>query len=120
MSVSRAERLLIDLRVANIGDTRWLHRGRGATRSGWTRLGVHLQAAGGPAGSVGRMVDFDWCRADLDRDVEPGGQIAVRLDLPAIGTPGIYEAQFDLVVERLAWFAEHGGSAPAVLRISVE
>ena len=119
-SISRAERLLVDLRVANIADTRWLHRGQGASRSGWTRLGVHLQAVGGSAGSVGKMIDFDWCRADLDRDVAPGEQIAVRFHLPAIGAPGIYEAQFELVVEGVAWFAEYGGAGPTVLRISVE
>ena len=117
VSISRAERLSVDLRVANIGDTRWLHQGLGASRSGWTRLGVHLQEAGEP---VGKVIDFDWCRAALDTDVEPDGQIGVRLDLPAIYAPGIYDARFDLVVEGATWFAEHGGPGPAVLRMTVE
>ena len=116
VTLSRTERLSVDLRVANIGDTRWLHRGHGASRAGWTRVGVHLHEAGDP---IGRVVDFDWHRAALDADVEPDGRTAVRLDLPAIDRPGTYDLRIDLVVEGLAWFADHGGSAPAVLRVTV-
>ena len=117
VSMSRTERLSVDLRIANIGDTRWLHQGSGASRSGWTRVGVHLHEAGDPAGKV---IDFDWCRVALDRDVEPDGHIGVQLDLPAIDASGVYDARFDLVVEGFAWFAEHGGASPAVLRMTVE
>ena len=114
--LSRGERLRVDLRVANVGDTCWLHRGAGDSRAGWTRVGVHLHEAGEPIGAV---IDLDWHRADLDGDVEPGSSVRVRLDLPAIRRPGAYDLQFDLVVEELTWFAERGGSRPPRLRVNV-
>lgn len=116
VALSRDERLRVDLRVANIGDTCWLHRGVGDSRAGWTRVGVHLHEADEPIGAV---IDFDWHRAELDGDVEPGSSVRVRLDLPSIGRPGAYDLQFDLVVEGLTWFAERGGSRPPRLRVDV-
>lgn len=116
VAISRSERLSVDVRVANIGDTCWLHRGSGPSRVGWTRLGVHLLRADASDGGV---IDFDWYRADLGRDVEPDGKLDIRLDLPAIETGGAYVLEFDLVVEGMCWFADHGGLSPVVLRVTV-
>ena len=116
VTLSAGEPFRVDLRATNIGDTCWLHRGAGASRAGWTRVGVHLHAAGEP---VGEVVDHDWHRAGLGRDVEPGSALAVRLDLPGIGRAGVYDLRFDLVVEGLTWFAERGGSRPPALRVTV-
>ena len=115
-ALSRGEPLHVVLRVMNTGDTRWLHRGVGEPRAGWTRLGVHLHEAGDPLGAV---VDFDWHRAGLDRDVAPGQSFTVRLALPGIERPGRYDLLFDLVIEGVAWFAERGASKPPRLRVSV-
>lgn len=117
VTVTRDRRLVVELRAVNIGDTWWLHRGAGASRAGWTRVGVHLRDAGGPAA---RVVDFDWFRADFGGDVAPEDEVAVRLDLPPIGSSGAYDLEFDLVVEGMAWFAELGASRPPTLRVNVE
>ena len=117
VTLPRNGRLPVVVSLANTGDTRWLNRGAGASRAGWTRLGVHLHEAGEP---VGKVIDFDWHRAELDRDVDPEGGTRVRFDLPAIGRPGIYDLHFDLLVEGLTWFAERGASRPPVLRVRVE
>ena len=117
VTLSRHERLRVDLRMTNVGDTCWLHRGVGESRAGWTRVGVHLHEAGE---CVGKVIDFDWHRAELDGDVEPDRGIGVRLDLPAIDRPGVYDLRFDLVVEGLTWFGDRGGSRPPVLRVTVE
>jgi len=109
VTVTRDRRLVVELRAVNIGDTWWLHRGAGASRAGWTRVGVHLRDAGGPAA---RVVDFDWFRADFGGDVAPEDEVAGRLDLPPIGSSGAYDLEFDLVVEGMAWFAELGASRP--------
>jgi hypothetical protein len=116
VALSRGERLRVDLRVANIGDTCWLYRGVGDSRAGWTRVGVHLHEAGEP---VGKVIDFDWHRAGFDGDVEPESSARVRCDLPAIHCAGAYDLQFDLVVEGLTWFAELGASRPPRLRVNV-
>lgn len=117
VTVSRDADLAVELRISNIGNTRWLHRGAGTARAGWTRLGVHLHDAGDPSGEA---IDFDWHRADLGRDVEPDAQVGVRVQLPCLDRPGVYDLHFDLVVEGMAWFADHGGVQPAVLRVEVE
>ena len=110
VALSRGERLRVDLRVRNIGDTCWLHRGVGDSHAGWTRLGVHLHEAGEP---VGKVIDFDWHRAEFDGDVEPESGVRMRYDLPPIHRPGAYDLRFDLVVEGLTWFAERGASRAA-------
>jgi hypothetical protein len=102
----------VELRLTNIGDTRWLageHAG-----SGWTRLGAHLYRAGPPR----ELIDFDWYRVDLSCDVAPGEQVAIDAELPQIDEPGDYLVVFDLVVEGLTWLAERG-STPANLRIRI-
>ena len=115
-ALSRGEPLHVVLRVRNTGDTRWLHRGVGESRAGWTRLGVHLHEAGDPLGAVS---DFDWHRAALDRDIDPGESFTVRLALPGIDRPGPCDLLFDLVIEGVTWFAERGASKPPRLRVSV-
>ena len=112
----RGESIAVRLRLFNHGNTRWLHTGVGALRTGWTRIGVHLYGTG----EVPRLIDFDWHRHGLDRDVEPASGIVAKLDLPAIPGTGDYELHFDLVIEGLTWFAEQGASAPALLRATVE
>jgi hypothetical protein len=72
VALSRGERLRVDLRVANTGDTCWLYRGVGDSRAGWTRVGVHMHEAGEP---VGKVIDFDWHRAGFDGDVEPESSV---------------------------------------------
>ena len=116
VTLARGEPLQVVLRVTNTGDTRWLRRGAGASRAGWTRLGVHLHESGEP---LGRVIDFDWHRAALDRDVDPGERFIARLTLPVIECPGAYDLHFDLVVEGVTWFAAHGASRPPVLRVVI-
>ena len=102
----------VDLRVTNIGDTRWLAGEQSGT--GWTRVGAHLYRERPPRGCV----DFDWYRVDLPHDVEPGDDVTIRAVLPAIREAGDYVVVFDLVVEGLTWFADRG-SSPEPLRIRV-
>ena len=112
LSLTAGSRSEINLRITNIGDTRWLageHAG-----SGWTRVGAHLHRAGPPR----ETVDFDWLRLDLPHDVGPGEQVVISAKLPPLQVPGDYVLMFDLVVEELTWFADRGSSpAQVVLRI---
>ena len=105
-------RQTVRLRITNIGDTRWLREGDAGR--GWTRLGAHLYRNGPPRESI----DFDWCRVSLPRDVQPGQQVEIGAELPAISQPGDFVIEFDLVVEGLTWFADRG-SAPATLHVRV-
>jgi hypothetical protein len=96
------ESLRVTLKVTNLGDTRWL----ATDGDGWTRIGAHLFRADDP-----EPLDFDWCRAPLTADVPPGGRQRVSLTLPPLKQAGRYRVCLDLVIERRAWFADHGSPA---------
>jgi SAM-dependent methyltransferase len=96
------------LRITNIGDTRWLASSAGG---GWTRIGAHLYR---DAPNGRELLDFDWYRHDLPRDVAPGDQITVDLDLPQLREPGRYHVVFDLVAEGLTWFADRGSAVASI------
>ena len=91
---------LLTLRIQNAGDTLWLADTAG--RPGWTRLGIRLHTADLAA----RLIDGEWQRAALPRDVGPGDTVTVQVELPALDTPGEYLLVFDLVAEGVVWFAD--------------
>jgi SAM-dependent methyltransferase len=91
----------IVLDIRNGGDTLWL---AAANAPGWTRIGAHLYSDG----SSRALVDFDWLRIALPRDVAPDERVEVASALPAIDRPGDYVIVFDLVIEGVDWFANRG------------
>lgn len=106
--VGRGERARVRVRVRNIAETRWL--AAAPADGGWTRLGVHLYRDGDPP----QLVDFDWFRADLPRDLGPGEDLTLALELPALDTPATYRLVFDIVVENLTWLAERDSKTASV------
>ena len=96
--------------IANDGNVVWpAHRADGV---GHVRLGVQLLD-----GQM-RMIDRDYARASLSRDVPPGDRLAVQIDFAAPSAPGEYHAKFDLVVEGVTWF-EPGGSPVVTMPLRV-
>jgi hypothetical protein len=112
LSARAGEAFTTQLTIANTGDTTWL--GGDTPRSGWTRVGAHLYRDDGTRA----LVDFDWWRQALPRDVAPGEAVTLRAELPALPAAGTYVLHVDLVIEQVAWFADFGGE-PATLRITV-
>jgi SAM-dependent methyltransferase len=97
--MSTGQSAAIEIAVHNAGDTRWLST---PNQAGWTRLGAHLYR-----GDASRtLVDYDWLRVELPRDVAPNETVRLRATLPAIAEPGDYLAAFDPVIEGKAWFAD--------------
>jgi hypothetical protein len=111
MRVHAGERARVPVRITNVGDTRWVS----AEEAGWTRVGAHLYRAT----AARDVVDFDWHRASLPFDVEPGAQVCADLLLPPTATSGEFLVVLDLVVEGLTWFSDRGSSA-ATLRLTVD
>jgi SAM-dependent methyltransferase len=95
------------VRVANQGDTRWLC---GGDEAGRVRLGIQLMTP------ERKLVQLDFARAMLPRDVEPGQvvDVAVEVTLPDGWTP--YVLKLDPVDEHVCWF-EDGGSKPLYLAV---
>lgn len=103
----------VRLTITNVAETRWLAGER--KTGGWTRIGAHLLRDGDPP----EMVDFDWLRVELPRDVSRDERLRLTVDLPPLDRPGTYHVVFDLVIEGTAWFVDRGSKA-ATLIVEVE
>jgi SAM-dependent methyltransferase len=101
LQTARGRPQTVTLELQNAGDTRWICSENAA---GWTRLGAHLYRAATPR----TLVDFDWVRITLPRDIRPDETVRVAAVLPAIDQPGDYIIVFDVVIEGIAWFADRG------------
>ncbi len=99
--VPRGQRRSLVLDACNAGDTTWLCT---ADAPGWTRLGIHLHRRDDRR----TMVDYDWVRVQLARDVAPEDHVTIQVDVPPIEEPGDYLLVVDLVIEAVAWFADRG------------
>lgn len=99
------------LRVANVGDTRWL-----ATPS---LMGGHVSIGGHLLRRDRSVLRRSYLRCPLPHDVPPGGlaELTVDADLPA--ALGQYILQLDLVDEHVTWF-EQVGSTTLELAVTVD
>lgn len=100
--------LRLSLRVTNTGNTLWR---AGSKARGVVALGGHLYADD-------TLVDLDFLRWPLPRDVAPGNSVELAVEARAPETPGRYRLELDLVDEGIAWFASRG-SGTATLELSV-
>lgn len=97
----------LPLTVTNPTETVWLKegwRGRGCVRAG-----AHLMSA------AIEMLELDYGRADLPRDILPGASACVSLRLRAPANPGRYVVRIDMVNEGISWFERHGSRVVDVL-----
>ncbi|MEO7969655.1 MAG: DUF1698 domain-containing protein [bacterium] len=97
-----ASELTFHLRVENIGMARWPTGGEDVTGKGAVYLGSHLLQ------DTEEEVDWDYGRARLPQDLEPGAAAQIEIKLRAPQTPGQYIVEFDMVAEHITWFEDHG------------
>ncbi len=97
-----SEELVFRLRAENAGLARWPARGEPVNDRGAVHLGAHLLRADE------EEVDWDYGRAHLPRDLEPGDADVLELRLRAPETPGAYVVEFDMLVEHVSWFEDFG------------
>jgi tRNA (mo5U34)-methyltransferase len=90
------------LRVENIGLTRWPAAGDADTSAGAIYLGSHLLR------DTEEEVEWDYERARLPHDLEPGETTEIELKVRLPKTPGRYILEFDMVAEHITWFEDHG------------
>ncbi|MCL5985000.1 MAG: class I SAM-dependent methyltransferase [Actinobacteria bacterium] len=103
------EPLKIGLVIKNTGKSRWL--ASNIKDIGKVRIGNHLYDWSG------NLIDFNFYRFDIDKDVEPGQRIKKVIN-PVFKKPGQYKVAIDLVSEFVAWF-ETLGSKPINIQILV-
>lgn len=83
----------------NIGQARWLHHTPHVV--GEVQVGTHLYDA------HGALLNLDFGRTHLEKDIEPGEQTNCSL-LLRIDTPGRYRLAIDMVSEYVCWFETLG------------
>jgi hypothetical protein len=88
----------------NTGHARWLRGSDGGAAKGDVHLVAHL------LGKDGEPISWYHAGAFLPHDIAPGESVEVEITLPAPDSPGIYELEFDMVSEHLAWFEDLGSS----------
>ena len=86
----------VNLRIENIGLTKWLQGGNNPVHVGYK----WIDASGEQA------LDFEDRRTGLPSDLYPRQEIAFGATLVAPRTPGNYKLQWDLIAEGVTWFAD--------------
>lgn len=99
---SPSSELTFQVRVENVGLARWPAAGEADGGRGAVSLGSHLLQ------SDEEEVDWDYGRARLPHDLDPGETASLRFTVQAPKTPGRYIVEFDIVAEHVTWFEDHG------------
>jgi SAM-dependent methyltransferase len=93
------EKRPLSVRVLNTGNATWEWLG-----GAWPiHLGNHWLSADGS-----KMIICDDGRAEIGRNVIPGGQATCEITVTAPNRPGNYMLELDVVEEGITWFAHRG------------
>jgi SAM-dependent methyltransferase len=102
--------------VRNRGNTLWLMKSPEgdppAFGGGYVRCGLQLRD------DERRLLDLNYGRLSLPADLAPGDEAILAAAVPVPEKPGRYCLVFDMVDERICWFAD-AGSSPASLEFTV-
>ncbi len=101
-TASLSSELTFRLRVENVGLARWPVSGDTASGKGAVSLGAHLLR------DTEDEVEWDYGRARLPRELEPGETAEIEFKVAAPNTPGKFIVEFDMVVEQVSWFEDYG------------
>ena len=99
VSVNAGEDFTLDCMLRNTGQARWLHHNPHVV--GEVQVGVHLYDA------QGKLLNLDFGRSRLAKDVDPGEETVCQLRL-RIDQPGRYRLAIDMVSEYVCWFESLG------------
>ena len=99
---SPTSELTFQVRVENVGLARWPAAAESNDGKGTVSLGAHILRADE------EEVDWDYGRAPLPGNLEPGGIVTIVLRVQAPELPGAYIVEFDMVAEHVSWFEDHG------------
>ena len=106
-----SEEMRMAVAVRNDGNVPW--PSASARGHGHVQIGVQL------LGGDSRMLDPDFVRWTLPRDVACGERLEAALTFRAPSKPGEYRLKVDLVAEGLTWFEPCGTAVPVLpLRVS--
>jgi SAM-dependent methyltransferase len=101
----------LEIEVGDIGEI--VVDVRNASPTAWpadrfVTLGNHWRS------ETGEMLRIDDGRALMGVGVDPGASVPVTLEMQAPTEPGAYLLELDLVIEGVAWFADHGSPTTTI------
>lgn len=106
------EKVIIQVKAKNASDVSWKVRGGGVDNKFYIAAGNRWLK---PDGSLITAMDG---RHGLDKNLKPGEETEVPLQITAPKDPGDYILEVDLVQEQVAWFLDKG-SPTAKTKITV-
>lgn len=99
----------ISVKLRNEGDLTWYHN---SSRSHLVKIGVWVTA------EDGRNLTGEPIRFSIPRDMKPGNEVVLDLDLPPIEEKGSFRLHVDLVKENYYWFRDKGSPLLAIPIVS--
>lgn len=106
------QKVVIQVKAQNASDVHWKVRGGGADNKFYIAVGDRWLK---PDGTLVTAMDG---RYGLNRNLKPGEETEVPLEITAPQEPGEYTLEVDLVQEQVAWFHDKG-SPTAQTKITV-
>jgi hypothetical protein len=106
-SLQPGQKTQLLVKVKNISDVTWPAHGRAADGFFQVNLGNNWYDEKNV-----RIEKHPYVRSGLPRDLRPGEEAEIALNITAPPNPGHYTLQIDLVQEMVAWFSEKGSMAP--------
>jgi SAM-dependent methyltransferase len=103
-STDSGGRLTFAVDCRNTSETIW--KAKPHPRGGYVQLGAHLSRV--DATGTRTMLNYDFLRVPLPRDVLPGDSVVLVGSVVAPGSIGSYLISFDMVDEMIKWFSEDG------------
>jgi len=107
--VAKGSRGTVTIKIRNEGDAVWY---RNSSRSHRVRVGVWVMDAGG------RNLTGEPLRFALPRDLRPGDEARMDLDLPPLPEKGDLRLRIDLVKEYYFWFGDKGSRSVTIPVVS--
>ena len=107
------ESLNLRVKVKNVSGAVWPGNGQNDDTTYRVRLGNHWLDA------QGRLLTLDDGRTALPYDLRPGREVELPLTITAPKVSGDYLLEFDMVQEKVAWFADEGEGSTTRLKVTV-
>ncbi|MFC1850841.1 class I SAM-dependent methyltransferase [candidate division CSSED10-310 bacterium] len=103
----------VEVVVHNTGDTIWLAQAWHGF--GIVQMGAHL------LDQSGAVLQFEFARAPLDRNISPGEDVQMFIICRAPDQAGQYLVKLDMVAEGIAWFEDRGARGTTLpLEVTVQ
>lgn len=102
-----SQKIQLRVKIKNVSDTVWPAHGRKGDGFFQVNLGDKwFDSKNNP------IEKHPYLRSGMPRDLKPGEEVEISLDITAPSASGEYTLQIDLVQEMVSWFGDRGSATP--------